>query len=164
VTHGANVNVETVGGSNGNRLTPLIVASLNGDLEMVKFLISHSANVSQMAGVMTPINGAVQSGNEDVVKFLIAAGARPMFVDAEMADNEHHPAMAKLLRAADPVNQLLKRSADLKAEWNQLRQELAAFLLNAQQTGVLDKQKLAAYQSRLEELEKQMQAVVGEKQ
>jgi hypothetical protein len=107
---------------------------------MTPLLVRSGANVKQSAGVMTPINGAVQSGKENLVRFLLSAGAEPGFGDAQMAEQSGHPKMATLLR---------------------LEKELAVFLVNANQSGVLDKERLAQYQTRLEDLQRRMQILLN---
>jgi hypothetical protein len=97
----------------------------------------------------------------NVLSFLLLSGATPNVIDAQMAQDADHPEMAHLLREADPANQFLKRAQTLEAEYNRIAQGLAAYVQNAQQTGVVDRQKLAEYQARLEELKKEMEGLLG---
>ena len=57
-------------------LTPLIIASRNGDADLVKLLVEAGAK-ADLAGPdgLTPLMAAASSGSSDVVEFLINAGA-----------------------------------------------------------------------------------------
>ena len=55
---------------------PLIMASKNGHLEVVKFLVDAGADVNvYVSGDETPLIGASWNGHLDVVKYLIDEGA-----------------------------------------------------------------------------------------
>ena len=70
-------NGADVDSKNKDGLTPLYFASHNGNLELVKFLINHMANVNQSCGVleMTPLHVASLEGKARVVKYLLENGA-----------------------------------------------------------------------------------------
>ena len=57
------------------RSSPLVFASMTGDLDMVKLLLAHGADPSAGTQSNTPISAAVTFGYPDVVRTLIAAGA-----------------------------------------------------------------------------------------
>jgi ankyrin repeat protein len=142
--------------------TPLIEAALGGHLDTVRLLVEHGANVNLGAGSSNPLTVAAQGGHKEVVEFLLRSGAQSNGLMADMVQKEH-PEIGRMLRAADPSTQLLKRSNAAQAEYNKLRVELAAFLRNAAQTGYLDKTKLARYQYRLQTLQNEFGAIVGER-
>jgi ankyrin repeat protein len=57
--------------------TPLHVASIQGEQDIVSLLIQHGADVNALGGdhQITPLHGAAASGHVDVAKDLVAAGA-----------------------------------------------------------------------------------------
>ena len=57
------------------RHTPLVLASMTGDLENVKLLLAHGADPSAAAKSNTPLAAAVTFGYPDVVRTLLSAGA-----------------------------------------------------------------------------------------
>lgn len=57
------------------RSSPLVFASMTGDLETVKVLLAHGADASAGTQSNTPISAAVTFGYPDVARTLIAAGA-----------------------------------------------------------------------------------------
>lgn len=67
VEHGANVQVNNNG--------PLRHAIKNGNLELVKFLVRHGANVNVQAYEDIPINVAAKKGYYKILKFLVKNGA-----------------------------------------------------------------------------------------
>jgi uncharacterized protein len=92
---------------NGFGDTPLMLASLKGDLDSVRALQGAGASVNRRG--WTPLLYAATGGHDDVVAFLLAHGAD---IDAQapngttalmMAIHEHHPDTARLLltRGAD---------------------------------------------------------------
>lgn len=66
---GANINAAT----NGNGYTTLSYSARDGEIDLVKFLISAKANVNK--GISTPLILAAQEGHLDIVKLLLDAGA-----------------------------------------------------------------------------------------
>jgi ankyrin repeat protein len=57
------------------RSSPLVFASMTGDLDMVKLLLAHGADPSAATQSNTPISAAVTFGYPGVAQALIAAGA-----------------------------------------------------------------------------------------
>jgi ankyrin repeat protein len=57
------------------RSSPLVFASMTGDMEIVKLLLAHGANPAAAASGNTPVSAAVTFGYPDVVEVLLAAGA-----------------------------------------------------------------------------------------
>jgi ankyrin repeat protein len=68
----ANIDAKGKGGA-----TPLILAASNGNIEVVKFLVSKGADVNVRDNVRdnTPLSDAAFSGNLTVVEFLVSKGA-----------------------------------------------------------------------------------------
>jgi len=57
------------------RASPLVLASMTGDLANVKLLLAAGADPSAAAGANTPLTAALTFGYPDVARALIAAGA-----------------------------------------------------------------------------------------
>jgi ankyrin repeat protein len=57
------------------RNTPLVFASMSGDLENVKLLLAHGADPSVGSQTNLPLGAAITFGHPDVVQALITAGA-----------------------------------------------------------------------------------------
>ncbi len=79
IKKGANIEAQ-----NKYQNTPLIVASLNGCLEVVKFLIEKGANIEANGNYgSTAFLRACKAGHLEVVKFLLSKGANPDAVDSD---------------------------------------------------------------------------------
>jgi ankyrin repeat protein len=76
---GADVEAATL-----SKYRPLHMAALNGDLEMVKLLIYHHADIRSMSEISnwpTVLHHGVTAGSEEIVKLLLSQGAdRATFV------------------------------------------------------------------------------------
>ncbi|MBS7256751.1 ankyrin repeat domain-containing protein [Flavobacterium branchiicola] len=55
--------------------TPLNVAVLKGDIEVVKKFIEYGANVNEMTDDMTPLMTAARYNKVEIIKILLAKGA-----------------------------------------------------------------------------------------
>ncbi|KAE9556621.1 hypothetical protein FO519_000027 [Halicephalobus sp. NKZ332] len=75
-----------------SKTTPLHYACMAGNIEMVKLLIEHEANVNavQKTTHATPLHFACQSGNEKIVKFLLDKGAVPHIKDSYNNTSLHY--------------------------------------------------------------------------
>ncbi|MEP6754020.1 MAG: ankyrin repeat domain-containing protein [Chthonomonadales bacterium] len=74
IDHGADVN-----GENKNDPRPIILAIQNQQIESVKFLIEHEANVNMTRGDNnSPIWEATVTGNNFALQLLLKAGADPV--------------------------------------------------------------------------------------
>ena len=62
---------ETINAHSGS----LYWSAFNGNLDLVKFLVSNGAKVNLAYGRIRALHGAVENGHEDVVEFLIDEGA-----------------------------------------------------------------------------------------
>lgn len=70
-------------------ITPLHVASFNGDIEAVKTLLKDNADVNAQDKLeWTPLHDAAIQGHVEIAKLLIAAGAN---VDAQDIDDLYTP-------------------------------------------------------------------------
>ena len=58
-------------------LTPLMVAALNGPIDMVELFLSNGASVEVSAGGATPLTEAARKGDPLVLRALLDAGADP---------------------------------------------------------------------------------------
>lgn len=58
--------------------TPLNVAVLKGDIEVVKKFIEYGANVNEKSDDMSPLMTAARYNKVEILKFLLANGARPL--------------------------------------------------------------------------------------
>lgn len=102
---GAPVDAETLA-----RDTPLIWASRNGHVSVVRVLLKHGADIHHrgMLG-RTPLHNAVISGQPQVVDLLLRKGADVNAADARgdrplhVAINENRRAIARLLLGANPA-------------------------------------------------------------
>jgi ankyrin repeat protein len=93
--------------------SPLLFASMSGDLEAVSLLISRgaSANLASAAGD-TPISEAITFGRADVVQALIAAGANVHLVERTGVNLLH---WATITNRADVVPALARAGVDINA-------------------------------------------------
>ncbi|KAE9556622.1 hypothetical protein FO519_000028 [Halicephalobus sp. NKZ332] len=75
-----------------SKTTPLHYACMAGNIEMVKLLIEHEANVDaiQRTTHATPLHFACQSGDEEIVKFLLDKGADPDKKDSYSNTSLHY--------------------------------------------------------------------------
>ena len=89
----------------------LLVASWNGDVDLVRLLLAHgaSANAKDKAG--TALMRAARMGNSSVVDLLLGAGANPNFRN----DNGTALYLAAEEGHADVVQELLRSGADVNA-------------------------------------------------
>ena len=95
------------------RITPLIFASMAGDLENVKLLLAHGADPSAGSQANTPLAAAITFDHPDVVAELIAAGASTGLTEStginllHWATITNRPGVIPLLAAAKvPLNAL----------------------------------------------------------
>lgn len=58
--------------------TPLNVAVLKGDIEVVKKFIEYGANVNEKSDDMSPLMTAARYNKIEILKVLLANGARPL--------------------------------------------------------------------------------------
>lgn len=58
--------------------TPLNVAVLKGDIEVVKKFIEYGANVNEKSDDMSPLMTAARYNKVEILKVLLANGARPL--------------------------------------------------------------------------------------
>ncbi|HXP84724.1 MAG TPA: ankyrin repeat domain-containing protein [Bryobacteraceae bacterium] len=93
------------------RSSPLVFASMTGDLDNVKLLLARGADASASAGNNTPISAAVTFGYPDVTRALIAAGASTSMQESTGINLLHwsviadRPAMIPVLvQAGVPIN------------------------------------------------------------
>lgn len=93
------------------RSSPLVFASMTGDLETVKLLLAHGADPEAAAGGNTPISQAVTFGYPDVVRALIAAGASVSMRESSGINLLHWAAITgrpelipTLVQAGVPIN------------------------------------------------------------
>jgi ankyrin repeat protein len=92
---------------------PLVFASMTGDLEMVKVLLSHGADPSAGTASNTPVSAAVTFGYVDVVRALMDAGASVGMRESTGINLMHwaaitgRPALIPLLaQAGVPLNEV----------------------------------------------------------
>jgi ankyrin repeat protein len=108
----AGAGVEPPDGVKATR-SPLLFASMSGDLEAVSLLLSKgaSANLASAAGD-TPISEAITFGRADVVQALIAAGANVHLVERTGVNLLH---WATITNRADVVPALARAGVDINA-------------------------------------------------
>lgn len=70
ITHGANVNAQVT--SDGRHHTPLEVAVIVGNVEMIRLLLGHGAEIDSLV-----LKRARNKVNTEILNLLIAAGATP---------------------------------------------------------------------------------------
>ena len=106
---GADVNA-----AQGDGMTALHWAAMNGDTAMVQMLLSAGANIraTTRLGAITPLHMASQGGHAQVVAALIAAGA-----DSNSATSTGASALMYAARSgsADTVTKLVETGADINA-------------------------------------------------
>ncbi|KAJ5364119.1 uncharacterized protein N7496_009832 [Penicillium cataractarum] len=93
--------------------TPLQVASLNGEEQIVKFLLDAGCEINtKNIDKDTPLIDAVENGNVDVVKLLLDSGANPRTVNAS-GDEPYELVPTDL--TDDEYDEIRKLLADAKA-------------------------------------------------
>lgn len=96
--------------SNKNGETPLMMASIQGDLPVVKSLVlQHKARIDHIG--WTPLHYACTKGNLDVAKFLVANGA---VVDSNALNGTTPLMMAVQSGNEDLIRFLLDSGADIR--------------------------------------------------
>jgi len=104
LAEGAHVN-----GSDANNITPLLVATMDSRIEVIKLLLTKGANANARSeDGWTPLLTAALFGSEDVVAELLRAGA-----DVKMSRNGQTPLMLAAEKGhAGVIRQLLAHGAE----------------------------------------------------
>jgi len=145
--------------------TPLMAAAKKGSLDTVKLLVERGADVNKGKGFWSnPLYFAADGGHRDVVIYLMKRGAQS---DVMMTGGikEKDPEMAKLLSQADFLQNVMSRVSSIKQEMAQIALAAADLSKRADAKGGLDetdRTKLAQYRTRLDELQKELQGLVGD--
>jgi ankyrin repeat protein len=95
VENGADVNAKYEGDNNEKfypkGTTPLMLASANGYLDIVEFLVKHGANLNAKGEYgSTALMLAASAGHLDVVRFLVEHGADIFEKDKDNKDASNH--------------------------------------------------------------------------
>jgi hypothetical protein len=103
-----------VNAANAKGATALMVAALNGQLDIVRLLLRNGANVNlKMKDIgVTALHWASQDGNADIVKELLSAGAD---IHSALSNGQNALIMAANSGHADVVRILLDKGADPNA-------------------------------------------------
>ena len=104
-------NFEKQLNANLGKVTPLMMAAANGDLEMVKLLVNHAKIEKHDRYKRTALTHAVMNGSAHVASFLLSMGANPNKLDTSGNSNLHYACaygwyfcMKTLLEAGAEVN------------------------------------------------------------
>lgn len=109
--------------------TPLQIAALNGETEIVEFLLKAGCKVdTQNIDKDTPLIDAVENGHVDVVKLLLEAGANPRTVNA--SGDEPYELVPSDLKD-DEFDEIRKALADAKASTRLYRKSEEQFGLDS---------------------------------
>ena len=92
---------------NGQDETPLMVASLKGEIELVKALIEKSADINKPG--WTPLHYAATNGHVEVMRLLLAGHA---YIDADSPNGTTPLMMAAHYGTPSAVKLLLEEGAD----------------------------------------------------
>jgi len=92
--------------------TPLMFAAMNGNHEIVKYLLASGADPNALSeDGTTPLGAAALGGDEETVELLIKAGARPNDIDKRgysplmfAAMKGNHSIIGALIKAGADVN------------------------------------------------------------
>lgn len=103
--------------------TPLMIAALKGQADMVQRLIAREADVNKTG--WTPLHYAATGGNVDVIRLLLDAHA---YIDAESPNGTTPLMMAARYGSEDAVKLLLEAGADARLR-NQSRMTAQDFAL-----------------------------------
>ncbi|WP_353280506.1 ankyrin repeat domain-containing protein [Wolbachia endosymbiont (group B) of Silvanus unidentatus] len=104
---------EIINAKNGYGFSPLHLAAIREEMDMVKCLISKGANVDAKDGHdRTPLYWAIESGGFDMVKLLIDKGAD---IDAKDEDG-NTPLYVAVIRELDIVKHLIDKGADVNTK------------------------------------------------
>ncbi len=112
--------------SQGDGMTALHWAALNGDLEIAEILIQAGANVKATTrlGGYTPLFMAAKSGFPDLVRVLVTAGANPK---SPALDGITPLMMAASSNSAEAVKVLIEAGADVNAAETERGQTALAY-------------------------------------
>ena len=87
--HGANPDKPL--GTRYDKITPLMIAAANSDLEMVKILIKSNAKIEKYDRFKrTALTHAIINGSANVASYLLMVGADPNKVDSSKNSNLHY--------------------------------------------------------------------------
>ena len=96
------------------RQSPLLLASMSGDLETVSLLLARgaSANPRPNPSGNSPISEAITFGRADIVRVLIQAGAKTDLVERTGVNLLH---WATITNRADVIPELVRSGVDINA-------------------------------------------------
>lgn len=106
-TNPASIN-ELDPGSGG---TPLLLAAISGNMDVVAFLVENGAEINLASQGVTPLHGAAYRGHKDIALYLIAGGANMKaktlngLTPLEWAEKQGHSDLVESLRKAAEVKQ-----------------------------------------------------------
>ena len=108
-THGEDVNAKS--GSHG---TPLRAASYKGQIDVVRVLLDHGANVNTLDKKNTPLSSACHGGHLEIMRLLLEHGADvDVGADSDNGDLVLH--LASKAGQAEAIQLLLRHNADVNA-------------------------------------------------
>lgn len=102
------LNPDTVNARNSSGFTPLIIAAYRNQVEAVKFLLDHKADVNASSPEGPVILGVCYKGDRDLAALLIAKGAD---VNAQNSNGTTALIYATLANTPELVELLLKHGA-----------------------------------------------------
>ncbi|KAL2085426.1 hypothetical protein ACEWY4_018746 [Coilia grayii] len=121
----AQVNV-----ANADGASPLMLAAVSGQLEMVQLLVDHSADTDKQDTVhgWTALMQATYHGNKDVVKYLLSQGA-----DVNLRAKNGYTAFDLVMLLNDPDTELVRLLASvcMKVDKEKLKQQRKTPLLRS---------------------------------
>lgn len=110
-----------------NNLTPLLLASQKGYIDIIEFLVIKGADIDTVKKENSPLIEATKNGHSSILEFLLDFGANVNFQDCLLNTALHYAICSDNLSA---IIFLTERGSDLSVPNNDLKTPLEYAMLN----------------------------------